>query len=147
MFFVVIVLRIARYCYCQSILLIVSTLLSVVCFGMWMGILWMMYVAMSIGAINYNNSEPWDQFEHSSTGRVAVLAVVILALWTHGFIVSLCHFVFQSIGTLWYYNYNKSLGLFSGLFNTVQLVFFHLGTILQGSIYEYYSQTLTSFLN
>ena len=60
---------------------------------------------------------------------------IILAFWTHGLMVSLSHFVFASIGTLWYYSPSKSLGFFGNVAATLKLIFSHIGTIVYGSCY------------
>lgn len=55
MIFLVAVIRIARYCYCQSVLIIVSLLLSIVCLGTFIGSIWLYYFISSIGNINPGN--------------------------------------------------------------------------------------------
>ena len=56
MIFLVAIIRIARYCYCQSLLIFVSLFLSIICFAIFFGFLWFYYFISSIGEINANNN-------------------------------------------------------------------------------------------
>lgn len=49
MIFLVAMIRIARYCYCQSILAVVSLLLSALCMGVFLGFIWLYYFISSVG--------------------------------------------------------------------------------------------------
>lgn len=68
------------------------------------------------------------------------------ALWTHGFIISLSHFIFEAKATLWYYTPLLGVDIWYSFKTTIQLVVWHFGTICHGALYTYYSQTLTNFI-
>ncbi len=72
---------------------------------------------------------------------------LIQALWTHGFIISLSHFVSEAQSTLWYYSPVLGTDTCYSFFSTIKLIFWHFGTICFGSSYTYYSQTLTNTIN
>lgn len=147
MIFLVAVIRIARYCYCQSLLLGISLFLSLICLGTFLGYSWLFNRILSVGYFNPNSLEPWSQFLYTSFGRFIQCTCLFLALWNHGLMISLSHFVFSSIGTLWYYSPNKSMRFFDIVAQTIKYVTYHFGTIIYGSIYEFYSQTLVNYVN
>lgn len=72
---------------------------------------------------------------------------IIQALWTHGFIISLSHFIFEAKATLWYYTPVLGTDIIYSILTTIRLVFWHFGTICFGSAYTYYSQTFTNAIN
>lgn len=71
---------------------------------------------------------------------------MIQVLWTHGFIISLSHFIFESKATLWYYSQLLGVDTCYSFATTIQLVTWHFGTICYGSLYTYHSQTITNAL-
>ena len=112
MIFLVAVIRIARYCYCQSLLLVVSLLLSMICLGTFIGYVWLFNKISTIGSFNPDSAEPWNQIVYTPFGRFIQITCIFLSIWSHGLIISLSHFVYSSIGTLWYYSPNKSMRFF-----------------------------------
>lgn len=115
--------------------------------GAFIGYMWLFNKICSIGTFDPNIEGPWNQFRYSPSGKFIQFLCIFLAVWTHGMMISLSHFVFSSIGTLWYYDPNKSMRFFDIMGQTIKYVFYHFGTIIHGSIYEFYSQTLATWVN
>lgn len=147
MIFLVAVIRIARYCYCQSLLLVISLILSFICLGTFVGYIWLFNRVAAIGSFNPDSASPWNQFVYTPIGQFVQYTCIFLALWTHGLMISLSHFVFSSIGTLWYYSPNKSMQFFEIIAQTLKYVVYHFGTIIYGSVYEFYSDAIVNWVN
>lgn len=72
---------------------------------------------------------------------------LIQALWTHGFIIALSHFIFEVKATIWYYTQFFAADTCYSFTNTINLIFWHFGTISYGSFYTYHSQSITNAIN
>lgn len=69
---------------------------------------------------------------------------LIQFLWTHGFLISFSHWSFEILSTFYYYNPSSICYLISA---TIRLTFLHIGSVLFGSFYPYYSQNIANFMN
>lgn len=103
---------------------------------------------LSLVNLNFMNRLAHDQIETKPIGIFFGVIWFIQFLWTHGVLISLSHFVFEAWSTFWYYNHlAATCGGFGSFTLTMRLMFYHFGTIVFGSVYTYYSQSLANIAN
>ena len=147
--FVVIMLKIARECVVQNMFMpLVSVLLAGVCVGVFYLNTKILNQSLALVDLVPGNHQAHDQIMSRASGTILGVIWVIQFLWTHGVLISMIHFVFESWTTFWYYNsLVAGLGGFSNFTSTLRLVVIHFGTIVFGACYPYYSQSLANIAN
>ena len=150
--FIVKVLRLARLCILDNFFFLTASLLiTFLSLGALQVNYWLFENIESFGSIHATKtdlSEFQPEMGISFVG-VSFMRVLLLleVLWTHGLIISLSHFVFESKATLWYYGQMMGESSLYNFLTTLKLIFWHLGTICFGSTYTYYSQPFTNAIN
>jgi hypothetical protein len=112
--------------------------------------LFLLYTAQSLGNVDYNKHGPFDQFQASSSSHVFSVFVILECLWTHGVLIALSNFIFESYAVCWYFNervQGRDYSRITNIFKTFGLLVWHFGTIAYGAIIAYTPERFNTWLN
>lgn len=146
--FMVIIIRLARISIINHLYFpLIAAILNALAIGTFYLSIEALKNALALVVLDPMKQDPHNQFVLTTQGTIICILLLILYLWTHGFMVSLTHWLFQVIITFWYHSPSQKLYGLSPLFSTLRLTGIHIGTIFYGAYYPYYSQSLSNFAN
>jgi hypothetical protein len=101
---IVLIIRLARLCIANNLYLpLVAALLNAISIGMFMLNVYCIKICLGLVKVNHHHHGPFDQLIMTNPGIILFGLVIFQIFWSHGFIISLSHWMLEVIATFWYY--------------------------------------------